>query len=62
MAPGEPGCVFHALVDSRMKTEDSWLLQATRLSNPLITEDKIQALYGASLLNKHTGGKLVRRE
>lgn len=25
-------------------------------------EDEIQALYGASLLNKHTGGKQVRRE
>lgn len=36
VAPGEPGCVIHTLVDSRMETEDSWLLQATRLSNPLM--------------------------
>lgn len=25
-------------------------------------EDEIQALYGASLLNKHAGGKQARRE
>lgn len=40
MAPGEPGCVFDALLDSRMETEDSWLPQATRLSNPLVQKVK----------------------
>lgn len=57
MAPGEPECIFHALVDGRMETEDSRLLQATRLLDPLTQKIKAQALYGAALFNKHTGGK-----
>lgn len=63
MAPGEPGCVFHALVDSRMETEDSWLLQATRLSNPLMQKMKsklfMELLYSINtqVENKRGGNK-----
>ena len=52
MAPGVTECVFHVLVACRM--EDSRLLHTTRLLVPLTQKIKAQALYGVSLLNKHT--------
>lgn len=37
-----------------METEDSRLLRATRLLDPLTQKIKAQTLYGAALFNKHT--------
>lgn len=47
-----------------LKDRDRGLLAATsyQIVKYFDAEDEIQALYGASLLNKRRGGKQVRRE